>query len=51
MSFLLRLLRIRYLIFGTAVGGGYAAHKVKHDKSELDLISLTFVHRSRNTMM
>jgi hypothetical protein len=28
MAFLLRLLRLRYLIFGTAVGGGYAAHKV-----------------------
>ncbi|CAM4775508.1 unnamed protein product [Rotaria magnacalcarata] len=27
MSFLLRLLRLRYLIFGTAVGGGYAARK------------------------
>jgi hypothetical protein len=29
MAYLLRLLRLRYLIFGTAVGGGYAAHKVK----------------------
>jgi hypothetical protein len=29
MAFLLRLLRLRYLIFGTAVGGGYAAHKVQ----------------------
>lgn len=28
MSFLLRLLRLRYLIFGTAVGGGLAARKV-----------------------
>jgi len=28
MAFLLRLLRLRYLIFGTAVGGGYAARKV-----------------------
>jgi hypothetical protein len=31
MAFLLRLLRLRYLIFGTAVGGGYAAHKVKEN--------------------
>ncbi len=28
MAYLLRLLRLRYLIFGTAVGGGYAARKV-----------------------
>lgn len=32
MSYLFRLLRLRYLIFGTAVGGGYAAHKVKYNK-------------------
>ncbi|CAF3280429.1 unnamed protein product [Rotaria socialis] len=31
MSFLLRLLRLRYLIFGTAVGGGYAARKKYQD--------------------
>ena len=28
MAFLFRLLRLRYLILGTAVGGGYAARKV-----------------------
>jgi hypothetical protein len=32
MAIFLRLLRLRYLIFGTAVGGGYAAHKVKNNK-------------------
>jgi optic atrophy protein 1 len=31
MAYLLRLLRLRYLIFGTAVGGGYAAHKKYKD--------------------
>jgi len=32
MAFLLRLFRLRYLIFGTAVGGGYAARKVRRKK-------------------
>ena len=35
MSFLLRLLRLRYLIFGTALGGGYAARKVKRTTTEI----------------
>ncbi|CAF0747610.1 unnamed protein product [Rotaria sp. Silwood1] len=34
MAYLLRLLRLRYLIFGTAVGGGYAAHKKYKDIKE-----------------
>ncbi|CAF1170069.1 unnamed protein product [Rotaria sordida] len=34
MAFLFRLLRLRYLIFGTAVGGGYAAHKKYKDFKE-----------------
>lgn len=41
MAFLLRLLRLRYLIFGTAVGGGYAAHKVGGNGFLLGFTSLT----------
>lgn len=50
MAFLLRLLRLRYLIFGTAVGGGFAARKVIriNDFSHPFLIFLSLVEVQRH---
>ncbi|CAF1405343.1 unnamed protein product, partial [Didymodactylos carnosus] len=42
MSLLVRLLRLRYLLFGTAVGGGYAAHK-KYEDIKKQLPDLTWM--------
>ena len=47
MAVLLRLLRLRYLLFGTAVGGGLAAHKVRPSRSIATEMLIDF--HSRNT--